>query len=508
MANPAHPADRNRLADMDGDGDLDAIIGYEGISVERLVAWYERPNNPTALWPEHLIGTVVGPQSLDVGDLDDDGDLDVVIGEHNLQAPGTGRVVVFENNAGSWQQYVVATGDEHHDGTQLSDIDGDGDLDIVSIGWSHSEVLLYEHLSCPGQPTATPTPTSTSTPSFTPTPTPTDTPTAIPDEPEATPTPTDTPTAIPDEPEATPTPTDTPTATPDEPEATPSATPTMTPSATPTMTPSKTPTATPSATPAATPQFAQTLLLSMANDGAAGGVAFADEDILRFDIRTSTWALHLDGSDIGLKKTDVDALFLMEDGSFLLSLGAPLTISGIGTIADADILRFVPTSLGQDTAGSFSLYFDGSDVGLKANSEDVNTIAVIDEGLLLSTLGEASVTGATANDEDLLLFRPTRLGATTAGTWSRYLYGGGLGLSGGGEELLAAMLTPANEMFFVASDNATLGSLTVSDDDIVYCLLASAGPNTACQQGPSIVWRATQHGLVGHVIDGLMVLDE
>ncbi len=150
LYNAAQPADRNQLADMDGDGDLDAVIGPEGISAERQVAWYEQPDDATALWPEHAIGRVVGPQSLDVGDIDGDGDSDVVVGEHNLADPQTGRVVIFENSGGSWIERVVATGHEHHDGAQLVDIDADGDLDIISIGWAHGNVLLYERVSCGG----------------------------------------------------------------------------------------------------------------------------------------------------------------------------------------------------------------------------------------------------------------------------------------------------------------------------------------------------------------------
>jgi len=38
---------------------------------------------------------------------------------------------------------VASIGDEHHDGTQIIDIDNDGDKDIVSVGWSNSLVLLY-----------------------------------------------------------------------------------------------------------------------------------------------------------------------------------------------------------------------------------------------------------------------------------------------------------------------------------------------------------------------------
>jgi uncharacterized protein YuzB (UPF0349 family) len=33
---------------------------------------------------------------------------------------------------------VVGIGDEHHDEAVLADIDGDGDLDVLSIGCSHS----------------------------------------------------------------------------------------------------------------------------------------------------------------------------------------------------------------------------------------------------------------------------------------------------------------------------------------------------------------------------------
>jgi hypothetical protein len=60
---------------------------------------------------------------------------------------------VFENANGqgtNWNTHTVYTGDEHHDGAQVVDIDGDGDLDIISIGWDHDRVLLYEQLGCGG----------------------------------------------------------------------------------------------------------------------------------------------------------------------------------------------------------------------------------------------------------------------------------------------------------------------------------------------------------------------
>jgi hypothetical protein len=144
-ANP----DRNQLIDMNGDSRLDAIVGYEAISTIGKLAWYEQGINSTSLWSEHIIASdVVGPMSLDADDMDFDGDIDVVVGEHNLASPSNSQLFVFENVDGfgeSWQKHLVYKGDEHHDGAQLTDIDDDGDLDIISIGWENNKVLLYEN---------------------------------------------------------------------------------------------------------------------------------------------------------------------------------------------------------------------------------------------------------------------------------------------------------------------------------------------------------------------------
>lgn len=144
---PGDP-DRNRLADIDGDWRLDAVVGFEAINKPGKLAWYEQGASVLAPWIEHLIAEPVGPMSLDVADMDGDGDPDVIVGEHNYKEPATARLLIFENadgRGGQWRQHVVHTGDEHHDGAQVVDIDGDGDLDILSIGWSHPRVVLYEN---------------------------------------------------------------------------------------------------------------------------------------------------------------------------------------------------------------------------------------------------------------------------------------------------------------------------------------------------------------------------
>ncbi len=141
--------DRNRLADINGDGRLDAVVGFEAISKPGDVVWYEQGADFTKPWQRHHVGTVIGPMSLDIADFDGDGDLDLIVGEHNLKNPDSARLVLFENEDRRglhWREHVLHTGDEHHDGAIAVDIDGDGDLDVVSIGWGHGKVLLYENL--------------------------------------------------------------------------------------------------------------------------------------------------------------------------------------------------------------------------------------------------------------------------------------------------------------------------------------------------------------------------
>lgn len=150
---PPTESDRTRLADMNGDGRPDAVVGFGHLRPYGSLSWYEQPERATHPWIEHVIDDPYNPQSLDVADLDLDGDLDLVVGEHNKPDPDASRLIIYENlggRAAGFRRHVIHTGDEHHDGTWLFDVEGDGDLDIVSIGYTHGRVLLYENLASPG----------------------------------------------------------------------------------------------------------------------------------------------------------------------------------------------------------------------------------------------------------------------------------------------------------------------------------------------------------------------
>ena len=149
--------------------------------------------------------------------------------------------------------------------------------------------------------------------------------------------------------------------------------------------------------PAPPGRVTELVYVSSSSGGSVGGVSFSDEDILTFDPATGAWAMFLDGSDVGLSGAgarDVDPFSVLDDGSVLLSIVAGSTLPDVGAVDDSDIVPFVPTSTGTATAGSFELYFDGSDVGLTANGEDVDAISVLPGGdLVISTSGPPSVPG-------------------------------------------------------------------------------------------------------------------
>ena len=142
--------DRVRLADINGNGDVDVIVGAEHAN---LLIWGEHPGGDgTGTWREHLIAKDFQHMSVDVGDLTLNGETDVVSGAHK----GDGKVNVYENLGGgtSWRRHVVDPGSpgiDHHDGTVLADLDGDGDLDIVSIGWKPASLVIYENLALIGR---------------------------------------------------------------------------------------------------------------------------------------------------------------------------------------------------------------------------------------------------------------------------------------------------------------------------------------------------------------------
>ena len=280
------------------------------------------------------------------------------------------------------------------------------------------------------------------------------------------------------------------------------ATPTNTPTPTPTTGPSPTPTPTPTATPV--PSGDVIWLSTSANYS-----SYNDEDIIALDPATGTYSWVFDGSDVGISG-DIDAFDVLDNGHILMSFDANTSVTGIGTVADTDIVEFTPTSLGSTTAGTFTWKFDGSDVGLSSGTEDVDAFFVLSDGtMLVSTRSSFSVTGASGTDADLIKFTATSWGSTTAGAWSWYFDASDVGLSTTSEDVdgiwLDQTITP-----YPAIHLSTLGAFSVTgisgqNEDLFIFYPTALGSTTTGSFATTLYLDGSLFGLSSYDIDGFDV---
>ena len=84
----------------------------------------------------------------------------------------------------------------------------------------------------------------------------------------------------------------------------------------------------------------------------------------------------------------------------------------------------------------YSLYLDGSDVGLRGSAGAIDALHVLSNGnAIISTRGNITVGGVRATGSDLIQFAPRTTGVRTSGNWSMYLDGSDVHLTTAGENI-------------------------------------------------------------------------
>lgn len=93
------------VADINGDGINDIVVTefIYGGSADGNVWWYNT-TDPTGTWTKHHVGTVLGPRNLNIYDLDEDGDLDIIVGDTGVWGI-VGKLVWFVNDGNPEKVY-------------------------------------------------------------------------------------------------------------------------------------------------------------------------------------------------------------------------------------------------------------------------------------------------------------------------------------------------------------------------------------------------------------------
>ncbi|MDH5580238.1 MAG: hypothetical protein OEZ09_17450, partial [Betaproteobacteria bacterium] len=158
---------------------------------------------------------------------------------------------------------------------------------------------------------------------------------------------------------------------------------------------------------------------------------------------TGTFSLagfNLDSPGFSDANTQIDALhyvsrnltvggFALQRGDLLFSVAANETLGGVAYEA-GDIVLFRPTTPGNYSAGTFSLFFDKTDTAV-----NVTAFTLVEQTVTVgnATLNAGDLLLADAGGKDILRFQPTQYGETTTGTLppSVFIDDAGVGISQG-----------------------------------------------------------------------------
>lgn len=134
------------VADLDGDGDMDVLVGLERTGT---IAWYENLDGLGNFGPARVIGTnVTNVSSVIAVDVDGDGALDVL-----AVSPQDDSISLYKNldgqgNFGSGQVIITHLGTPWS--VSAADFDGDGDMDLSVASWTGIRTAWFENLDGQG----------------------------------------------------------------------------------------------------------------------------------------------------------------------------------------------------------------------------------------------------------------------------------------------------------------------------------------------------------------------
>ena len=140
-------AERVLAVDLNNDGHPDlAVLAYCGSQVKTCrsgaVAVLLNNGDGTFGSPSLFDTKGVGPDGIVAGDLNGDGNTDLIVANNNFQAPSV-LSVFLGNGDGTLQPVVTYAAGSGPAGMALADFNGDGKLDLISANTGSSDISLF-----------------------------------------------------------------------------------------------------------------------------------------------------------------------------------------------------------------------------------------------------------------------------------------------------------------------------------------------------------------------------
>ncbi len=127
--------------DIDGDGDMDVLSASE---YDSKIAWYDNTDGQGTFGAQQIITTnALGAQSVYASDLDSDGDMDVL-----SASASDNKIAWYENTDGHGNfgdQQIITTNANSARAVHAADIDSDGNIDVLSASWNDNKIAWYKN---------------------------------------------------------------------------------------------------------------------------------------------------------------------------------------------------------------------------------------------------------------------------------------------------------------------------------------------------------------------------
>ncbi len=130
------------VGDINNDGFIDVAVTAYNLN---RVMWFENPGDPKEIWEYHYVGYIRYAFGCALGDFDEDGQLDIIVSGGYYYSDGI-RMYYTSNPEGSWSYKRISTSVSYCGAINITDMNGDGHLDVlVTVGGWSGQANIYRN---------------------------------------------------------------------------------------------------------------------------------------------------------------------------------------------------------------------------------------------------------------------------------------------------------------------------------------------------------------------------